>query len=156
MIIIINKIIDYYYSDEIVLNILKDSDILPICIQYHLKNGSLINMTLVTLNLLFKYQMSYNKIIIKCINYKLIEDVSDILSTTESNEKNCYGCLNTLINSYYFLENNIKNPEYENIIKYFNINNGLISKLEQLLLSDNKDIKELSYELYNKLKNYGN
>ena len=113
-------------------------------------------MTLVTLNLLFKYQMNYNKIIIKCINYKLIEDVSDILSTTESNEKNCYGCLNTLINSYYFLENNIKNPEYENIIKYFNINNGLIPKLEQLLLSDNKDIKELSYELYHKLKNYDN
>jgi len=156
LIIILNKIIDNYYSDEIFLDILKDSDILPICIQYHLKNGSLINMTLVTLNLLFKYQMNYSKIIIKCINYKLIENVSDILSTTESNEKNCYGCLNTLINSHYFLENNIKNPEYENIIKYFNINNGLISKLEQLLLSNNKDIKELSYELYHKLKNYNN
>ena len=104
LIIIFNKIIDNYYCDEIFLNILKDSDILPICIQYHLKNGSLINMTLVTLNLLFKYQMNYNKVIIKCINYKLIEIVSDILSRTQSNEKNCYGCLNILINSYYFLD----------------------------------------------------
>ena len=156
LIIILNKLIDNYYEDEIFVNSLKESDILPICIQYYLKNGALINMTLITMNLFFKYQINYNKIIIKCINYKLIEYAGDILSKTENKEKNCFGCLNILLNSYYFLKNNIKNKTHENIIKYFNINNGLISKLEQLFFSNNKDIIKLSSELYKKLKNFEN
>ena len=157
LIIILNKLIDNYYDCELFCKGLKDSDILPICIQYFLKNGSLLNIALITLNLLFKYQINYNKIIIKCINYKLIDNVIDIFINTENNEKNCYNCLNILINSYYFLKTNMKNPEKENIIKYFNINNnGLISKLEQLVLNDNKDIVVLSSILYNEFNNYEN
>ena len=152
LIIILYKLIDNYYKDEEFWEKMKDADILPICIQYFLKNGSLINMTLITLNLFFKHQIYYNKIIIKCINYKLIEIVAEILAKTENNEKNCYQCLNILINSYYFLENNIKNPSKERINKYFDNNNGLISKLEQLHLIDNNDIIQLSSVLYNKLK----
>lgn len=152
LIIILNKLIDNFYKNESFWQKVKDSDILPICIQNYLKNGSLINMTLITLNLFFKYPLYYNKIIIKCINYKLIDVVCDVLSNTENNEKNCYQCLNILINSYYFLENNMKNPIKENINKYFIYNNGLISKLEQLHLNDNNDIIELSSILYNKLK----
>ena len=156
LLIILYNLIDNYYECDLFCAALKDSDILPICIQYFLKNGSLLNMALITLNLLFKYQINYNKIIVKCINYKLIDNVSDILINTEKNEKNCYQCLNILINSYYFLKTNMKNPEKDNIIKYFNINNGLLSKLEQLLLSENTNIIFLSSKLYNEFINYDN
>lgn len=153
LIIILNKLIDNYYNYDLFWQAVKDSDILPICIQYYLKNGSLINLTLITLNLFFKYQINYNKIIIKCINYKLIEIVVDILINTENNEKNCYHCINLLLNSYYFLKTNMKKPEEEKIAKYFNINNGLISKLEQLLLSNDKYLVSLASELLYKFKN---
>ena len=152
LIVILNKLIDNYYDNKLFWEQIKDSDILPICIQYYLKNGSFINMTLITLNLFFKYQINYNKIIIKCINYKLIENIADILINTENNDKNCYNCLNILINSYNFMDINMKNKE--NIIKYFNIYNGLISKLEQLLLSRNEYIIKLSSELLYKFKDF--
>ena len=48
------------------------------------------------------------------------------------------------------MEANMKNKE--NIINYFNIYNGLISKLEQLLLSRNDYRIKLSTELLYKFK----
>ena len=154
IIIILYYLIINYYDDSAFINMLNTSDIIPLCIQYYLKNGSIINITLYTLNMLFKYPLEYNKIIIKSINYQLLDIVCEILSNTEINSKNCYGCLNILINAYFFLENNMKNPHYDNINKYFNMN--LISKLEQLILSDNKDIEEMASILYKKMKNFDN
>ena len=154
LIIILNKLIDNYYDDTLFWTNFKESDIIPTCIQYYLKNGYLINMTLVTLNLFFKYSMSYNKIIIKCINYKIIDIVSDILIKTENNQKNFYHCLNLLTNSYYFLENYLKNPDEINIMKYFNISNGLLAKLKQLKFSENIYISEISSDLYKKLNKF--
>ena len=156
LLIILNKLIDNYNNCNNFWDEVKDSNILPICIQYYLKNGSLINITLITLNLFFKYQINYNKIIIKCINYKLIEIVSDILINVENNEEIQLYCLNILLNAYYFLKCNIKNKEPKNIIKYFNSNDGLVPKLEQILLSQNKDIVQLSSDLHYNLTNDGN
>ena len=153
LIIILNKLIDNYYDYKIFWDEVKDSDILPICIQYYLKNGSLVNMTLITLNLFFKYQINYNKILIKCINFKLIEIICDILINVENKENTSLYCLNILLNAYYFLKSNIKNKEQKNIIKYFNTNDGLVAKLEQLLLSQNKDIVQSSSELHYNLTN---
>ena len=141
------------YKNKIFWDEVKDSDILPICIQYYLKNGSLVNMTLITLNLFFKYQINYNKILIKCINFKLIEIICDILINVENKENTSLYCLNILLNAYYFLKSNIKNKEQKNITKYFNTNDGLVAKLEQLLLSRNKDIVQSSSELHYNLTN---
>ena len=150
LIIILNKLIDNYYDCTLFWANFQETDIIPICIQYFLKNGSLINMTLFTLNIFYKYQVSYHKIIIKCINYKIIDFVSDILIKTEKNQKNFFQCLNILINSYYFLKNNMKNSDERNIMKYFNTNSGLSAKLKQLSYLDNIYISELSSDLYNK------
>ena len=143
-----------YYDDNNLYQILISSDIIPITIQYYLKNGTLIHITLSTLNLVFKYPLNYHKIIIKSINYKLLDNVCRILLSTENNENIFYACFNLLINAFIFLENYLKNPNLMNILEYFDMK--IISKIEQLLLSDNKDLCEMASFLYKKFKNIEN
>ena len=154
LICILYYLLDNYYEENRFYEILKTTDIIKICIQYYLKNGSIINIVLKTLNMIFKYPMYYHKIIIISINYKLIDYVCEIILNTENNQSIFYECLNILINAYIFLENNMKNPNDANISKYFNMK--IIPKFEKLMLNDNKDICELASFLYKKFKNIEN
>ena len=104
--------------------------------------------------MVFKYPLNYHKIIIKSINYKLLDNVCRILLSTANNENIFYACFNLLINAFIFLENYLKNPNLMNILEYFDMK--IISKIEQLLLSDNKDLCELASFLYKKFKNIEN
>jgi hypothetical protein len=141
LICILYYLLDNYYEENRFYEILKTTDIIKICIQYYLKNGSIINIVLKTLNMIFKYPMYYHKIIIISINYKLIDYICEIILNTENNQSIFYECLNILINAYIFLENNMKNPNDANISKYFDMK--IIPKFEKLMLNDNKDICEL-------------
>jgi hypothetical protein len=154
LICILYYLLDNYYEENRFYEILKTTDIIKICIQYYLKNGSIINIVLKTLNMIFKYPMYYHKIIIISINYKLIDYVCEIILNTENNQSIFYECLNILINAYIFLENNMKNPNDANISKYFDMK--IIPKFEKLMLNDNKDICELASFLYKKFKNIEN
>jgi hypothetical protein len=82
LICILYYLLDNYYEENRFYEILKTTDIIKICIQYYLKNGSIINIVLKTLNMIFKYPMYYHKIIIISINYKLIDYVCEIILNT--------------------------------------------------------------------------
>ena len=151
LISILYYLIDAYYEDNEFYQILINSDILPLTIQYYLKNGSIINIALSALNLVFKYPLNYHKLIIKNINFKLIDKVCEILVNTDNNENIFYGCFNILINAFLFLENYLKNPTLMNILEYFDLK--IVHKIEQLLLNNNKDICEMASFLYKKFKN---
>ena len=151
LIYILYYLIYAYYEDNELYTILINSDIIPLTIQYYLKNGTIINITLSTLNLVFKYPLNYHKVIIKSINYKLLDKVCEILISTENNENIFISCFNILINAFFYLENYLKNPSRRNILEYFNLK--IVHKIEQLLLNDNKDICEMASFLYKKFKN---
>ena len=151
LILILLNLIDKYNEDNSFFQILNDSDIIPICIQYYLKNGYTIEISLKTLNMLFKYQFNYHKIIIKSINYQLLDKICEILINTDNKETIFLGCFKILINAYSFLENNMKCNDNENIIKYFDLK--IIPKIEQLILHNNKYICETASFLYTKFKN---
>ena len=151
LIFILFYLIENYCEDKSFFQILNDSSIIPICIQYYLKNGSIINIVLKTLNMFFKYPFNYHKLIIKSINYQLLDKTCEIISNIDNNENIIYECLNILINAYAFLENNMKNPSNENILRYYDLK--IISKIEQLILHDNKNICEMASFLYKKFKN---
>ena len=151
LIYILYYLIYAYYEDNELYQILLNSDIIPLMIQYYLKNGSIINITLSTLNLVFKYPLNYHKVIIKSINYKLLDKVCQILMSTENNENIFISCFNILINAFFYLENYLKNPSLRNILEYFDLK--IVHKIEQLLLNDNKDICEMASFLYKKFKN---
>jgi len=154
LIIILFYLICDYYRDDSFNKILKDSDIIPLCIQYYLKNGSIIHITLNVLNMIFNNSLHYHKIIIKSINYQLLDNVCEILINTNNNENIIYECLKILIKTYLFLENNIKNTKDGNVLNYFNLK--IIARIEQLIFNDNKDISELATFLYKKFKNIDN
>ena len=154
LISILYYLIGNYYEDNTFFQILNESNIIPICIQNYLKNGSTKNIALNALNMIFKYPFHYHKIIIKSINYQLLDNICEIIINIDNNEKTIYGCLLILINAYSFLDNNMKNPSNTNILKYFD--SKLISKLEQLLLNDNINICKIASFLYKKFKNIDN
>ena len=93
----------------------------------------------------------YHKIIIKSINYQLLDKICEILINTDNKETIFIGCFKILINAYSFLENNMKCNDNENIIKYFDLK--IIPKIEQLILHNNKYICEAASFLYTKFKN---
>ena len=154
LIIILFYLICDYYRDDSFNIILKDSNIIPLCIQFYLKNGSIILITLNVLNMIFNYSLYYHKIIIKSINYQLLESVCEILINTNNNENIIYECLKILIKSYIFLEDNIKNTKNGSVLNYFNLK--IIARIEQLIVNNNKDISELASFLYKKFKNIDN
>ena len=151
LISILYYLIDNYYEDNTFFQILKDSNIIQICIQYYLQNGSIINIALSAINMIFKYPFNYHKIIIKSINYQLLNKVCEILLNTDNKEDIFYRCLNILINSYFFLENNMKNNNNKNILRYFDLK--IIPKIEQLMLHNDNYICEIASFLYKKFKN---
>ena len=154
LILILLNLIDKYNEDNYFFQILNDSDIIPICIQYYLKNGYIIDVSLKALNILFKYQFNYHKIIIKSINYQLLDKVCEILINTDNKETIFCYCLKILIDAYSFLENNMKNNSNENILKYFDLK--IIPKIEQLILHNDKYVCEAASFLYKKFKNINN
>ena len=151
LISILYCLIDKYYEDNYFFQILNDSNIIQICIQYYLQNGSIINIVLSAINMIFKYPFNYHKIIIKSINYQLLNKVCEILINTVNKEDIFYRCLNILINAYFFLENNMKNNNNENILRYFDLK--IIPKIEQLMLHNDNYICEIASFLYKKFKN---
>ena len=151
LISILYYLIDNYYEENYFFQILNDSNIIQICIQYYLQNGSIINIALSAINMIFKYPFNYHKIIIKSINYQLINTVCEILLNTDNKEDIFYRCLNILINAYFFLENNMKNNNNENIMRYFDLK--IIPKIEQLMLHNDNYICEIASFLYKKFKN---
>ena len=151
LISILYCLIDKYYEDNYFFQILNDSNVIQICIQYYLQNGSIINIVLSAINMIFKYPFNYHKIIIKSINYQLLNKVCEILINTVNKEDIFYRCLNILINAYFFLENNMKNNYNENILRYFDLK--IIPKIEQLMLHNDNYICEIASFLYKKFKN---
>ena len=101
--------------------------------------------------MIFNYSLYYHKIIIKSINYRLLDTVCEIFININNSESINYECLKMLINAFLFLENNIKNITNNKILNYFNLK--IIAKIEQLIFNDNKDICELASFLYKKFKN---
>ena len=156
LIIILEKLIENYTDYDIFWEKIKETENVEIVLQVYLQKGELVNLGLHMFNLLLNYQSIMNKIIIKCINYKLIDLICQILINNECNENTFLVCLKLLLNLYIFLMNNIKNSCKNNISKYFNCDGYFISKVEQLILHSNKDISFLANELYQKLMNKNN
>ena len=143
LLIILQKTLFIFQNTEIFSSNLSQTKIIPILIQNYLKEYKLLKYILNILILFFEFSSINIKSIVTCINYNLIEIITNNIQTLNGMNLNItIKYLKLLLNIIIFLkENKIEYPKLSihiESIKY---------KLEQFTLHSNQEISNLSNQI---------